>query len=270
MVKVFAMIALAAPPVSGQAPSTPAFEVASVKPASAPVQTGGRIQSTGFKESIDPEQVRYSFVTVQFLIMRAYALKTYQISGPGWLDTEHYDVVARLPKGVTKEQVPAMLQALLAERFRMVVHWEDRRQSVYALVVGRDGPRLKASSQAEESKKGPRPNGPALSFSPQGHIELVRTTLGRLADTLTGFVGAPIVDMTEIQGEFDITLNISMKDLPALQSVVRLDQNQELPDGAESASLFSAVRELGLKLEARQVPIRHIVVDSAAKVPTEN
>jgi uncharacterized protein (TIGR03435 family) len=264
VIKLLAMIALAISPVSGQAPS---FEVASVRSASAPVQTGG---STGFRESIDPQQVRYSFVTLQFLITRAYAIKNYQISGPGWLDTEHFDVVARLPNGATREQVPAMLQALLAERFRMVVHWEDRRQPVYALVVGRDGSRLKASSQGGESNKGPGASGPALTFSPQGHIELIRTTLGRFADTLTSFVGSPVVDMTGIQGEFNITLDVSMKDLPALQSMVRVGQDQELPDSPESASLFSAVRELGLKLEARRAPIRHLVVDSAAKVPTEN
>jgi uncharacterized protein (TIGR03435 family) len=244
-----------------QLATAPGFEVASVKRAArqnAPAVSG----RTGFSPSIDPGQIRYNGSTLQSLLMQAYDLKSYQVSGPAWLDDERYDIVAKIPEGATKEQVPAMLQSLLAERFRLRVHWESKEQRAYALAVGRNGPHLAASKESavsEVSGLGSQAVANRLSFSPDGHVELIGATLPAFANMLSHFLGSPVMDATGIRGVFDITLNITMEDL-----------GHTVPERAESGSIFSAVQELGLKLETRRAPIKHLVVDEAEKVPTDN
>src|SRR5277367_4023625 len=114
----------------------PVFEVAAVKPA------GGNVGVM----SADSQQVRYTGVRLRSLLQDAYQVKTYQVNGPDWLVTERYDVVAKLPEGASKDQVPAMLRALLIERFRMTVHTEIRQDRVYALLVAKNGPHLTTST----------------------------------------------------------------------------------------------------------------------------
>src|ERR1039458_5970133 len=79
------------------------------------------------------------------LILTAYKLKPYQVSGPDWMDSVRFDILSKIPEGGTKDQVPEMLQALLAERFKLTAHRETKEQPVYGLVVGKDGPKLKPS-----------------------------------------------------------------------------------------------------------------------------
>jgi uncharacterized protein (TIGR03435 family) len=86
------------------------FEVASVKPA-AP-QASGIMRSSGGPGTADPERFTYENVTLQALLLRAYGLKNYQISGPGWLASERFDIRAKVPPGATKEQLNGMLRNL--------------------------------------------------------------------------------------------------------------------------------------------------------------
>src|SRR5215831_18028755 len=92
----------------------PAFEVASIKPA-APQQMGRMMVRMGG----DAGRVDYANVSLKDVLARAYNLKRYQVSGPSWLDSERYDITAKVPDGVPKEQIPLMLQALLTDRFKM-------------------------------------------------------------------------------------------------------------------------------------------------------
>ena len=80
-------------------------------------------------------------------------MKGFQISGPGWLDSERYDIVAKLPRGATKAEFMVMLQNLLAERFKLTLHREKKDLPMYALVVGKNGPKMK------ESVEDARPQG---------------------------------------------------------------------------------------------------------------
>ena len=110
----------------GQAPERLTFEVASVK-RSAPVPASGGVffgPPRGGPGTSDPEQITWTYATLKGLLMRAYDVKAYQVSGPAWLDTERYDVAAKVPVGVTKEQVERMWQNLLEERFGMTLHRE--------------------------------------------------------------------------------------------------------------------------------------------------
>ena len=78
-------------------------------------------------ETIEPGRVVYSFVNAEYLLTKAYRVKAWQVSGPPWIQSERFDIVAKLPPAGTKEQVPDMLRSLLIDRFKMVVHHERRK-----------------------------------------------------------------------------------------------------------------------------------------------
>ena len=88
------------------------------------------------------------------VLTNAYGVKGFQISGPGWLDSERYDIVAKLPRGATKAEFMVMLQNLLAERFKLTLHREKKDLPMYALVVGKNGPKLKESVEDPAAPKG--------------------------------------------------------------------------------------------------------------------
>jgi uncharacterized protein (TIGR03435 family) len=130
---------LAAGAVFGQTPAAaPAFEVASVKPAPPPTPGSIKVQMGG-----DPGMVDYKNVSLKTLIARAYRMKEYQISGPDWLETARFDILAKVPPNAPKGQVPPMLQNLLAERFKLTVHREQKVMPAYAMVVGKNGLKVK-------------------------------------------------------------------------------------------------------------------------------
>jgi len=258
-------------------PAPPAFEVASIK-LSAPT-TGNRIM---VRMGGDPGRVNYTNVSLKDVLARAYDVKRYQISGPSWLDSERYDIVAKVPDGVPKEQIPAMLRNLLAERFKMTVHLEKKEEPVYALVLGKNGPKLKKSEDSDDggpvAPDGARGKGIRMMIS-NGHVEAKKATLGAFSDMLSNLLDRPVVDMTKIEGDYDITLDLSMEDLAGMRKMAAMagpgpggprPEAGPAPESAPSTSIFTAVQQLGLKLEARKAPLDYIVVDKADKVPTEN
>src|SRR5271169_2577958 len=99
-----------------------AFEVASVRPAPPPTGNGISRHSQGGPGSKDPGRIHYENVTIRSLIMRAYNLKDYQVTGSDWISSEGYDITATLPPDSTKEQFAGMMRRLLAERFHLVSH----------------------------------------------------------------------------------------------------------------------------------------------------
>jgi uncharacterized protein (TIGR03435 family) len=247
----------------GQAPDRqPAFEVASVKPA-APVEvqpgrprrTGGLSSTTG---AGDPGLVVYSGVILKAVLSKAYNVPPDQIVGPSWLDSERYDIVAKVPKDAPEGQIPAMLQNLLAERFHMSVHLVTKQTQGYALVVGKSGPKLTKSAKQDEASG-------SFGFTSSGHLTWRAETLASVARSLSLFLGRPVVDMTEIQGRFDITLDASPDSLPGLHSF-----GTAQADADPQPSIFAAVRALGLNLEPREAAVKQLVVDSAQKIPTQN
>jgi uncharacterized protein (TIGR03435 family) len=124
-----------------------AFEVASIKPSGLPGGGVIRLGRQGGPGTGNPGRVTYAFSTIRDLIVDAYSVKRSQVSGgPNWLDSERFDIVAKVPEGATKEQVKVMLQDLLAERFHLMLHRETKELAVYALVVGAKGPKLKDST----------------------------------------------------------------------------------------------------------------------------
>jgi uncharacterized protein (TIGR03435 family) len=223
--------------LSAQSTPGPTFEVASVKPA-APSQTpAGRASTSG-------DRVTMINTTVSNVIGRAYGVKFYQIDGPPWILTERYDILAKAPDNTPKDQIPLMLQSLLAERFKLTIHRETRELPVYELIVAKPSPKLKKTD-------------PSAPFGvDSGHREL-RTTMPQLADLITRMVGRPVLDKTNLAGWYDLPLELSMEEVGGI-------------DKSSRPSIFTSVQESGLKLESRKDPVEIIVVDGGTKTPTEN
>ncbi len=143
-------LALTAISVFGQ--SKPAFEVATIKPAPpmdpaklvATLQSGGKMPMGA---NIDSRRAEYLYLDLKTLMTYAYGVKPYQITGPDWMSTTRFDIVAKMPEGSTKEDAPKMLQSLLEERFKLTTHRVSAEHPVLALVVGKGGPKLKASAE---------------------------------------------------------------------------------------------------------------------------
>ena len=131
----------------------PAFEVATIKPAPrmdmakvAADAQAGKLPKVG--PHVSTSQAEYSYMTLKDLIAVAYRAKPYQISGPDWLATERFDIVARMPAGASIDDAPAMLQALLADRFKLTAHRNSQEHPVLALIVAKGGPKLKEATTA--------------------------------------------------------------------------------------------------------------------------
>ncbi len=239
-------------PAWPQAPA--AFEVASVKLAQP--QTG---TAAFFAMDSDPAMVRYSNVTLKNLISVAYGFDSPLVTGgPEWLDEQFYGLSAKLPPGTPKDRVPAMLRALLSERFNLSVHREMKVQRVYFLVLGKNGPKLKEVPKTDSGQEAEQVRGesPAVRVF-RGGIFGKSMLIGTLAGSLSFVAGCQVVDRTGLAGTFDISLKWTPEDGE--------DSNQPGP------SLFTAIQEqLGLKLEPGRAPVEMLVVDHAKRIPTEN
>ena len=256
-----------------QSTATLAFEVASIRPA-AP-QEGGKML-IGFGN--DPGRFTATNVTVKELMTRAFEVRRHQISGPSWLDSDRFDVVAKLPEGATRDQVPAMAQNMLVERFKLELRREKKETSVYALVVAKSGAKLQKSAEGE-LEAGKRPGLRISAGGPGGmaQLEANRVTLSRFADMLSNMMDRPIVDQTELEGNFDFAFEVSTEELRGMRLGPRhgpdggAPADGPAPEGDPSGpSLHGALQKLGLKLEGRKLPIDTIVVVKGNRTPTEN
>lgn len=274
-------------PVFAQAPQ---FEVATVRP-SAP----GPAQQVKVGVHIDGAQVRIVALTLRDYVGIAYRMKVAQVSGPDWTANDRFDISATLPPGSTTAQLPEMLQALLADRFGMKVHKEKKEFPVYALLPGKGPLRLKESPPDPDADKdepkgsvnvaatgsaaGVSVNlghGSSWSFVPN-RFEAKKLTMEQFAANLERFADRPIVDMTGLEGRYDLAFEVNPEDYrPMLirsaiyAGEVMSPRAMRLLEGASSAPLADAVQQIGLKLEARKAPLDVLVIDEALKTPTAN
>jgi uncharacterized protein (TIGR03435 family) len=298
------LLVLAAGAALGQ---TPAFEVASVKPA-APLDRSQMLSGqmhVGMK--IDAARVDIGSMSLAELIRIAYRVKAYQVSGPDWMASERFDVLAKLPEGASSAQVPEMLQALLAERFKLTMHRESKEHAVYALVVGKNGPKLKESAPDADAPAATNDANPQVRISGRGentqvtisggqigtahmsmgpngmmHLEAPKMNMAAFADTLSRFFDRPVVNLTELKGTYQLELDLSMEDLRNAARTMGImgpgmgggrGGAQSPADAASDPaglSIFAAVQQLGLKLEPRKVALDFVVIDHLEKAPTEN
>lgn len=236
----------------GQTAPPPAFEVASVK-----VSQGGRggrgFPGRGFGNQIasEPGALTMRNVSMRAAIHWAFDVPEFQISGPAWMASERYNITAKAAAGAPEDQLRLMLRTLLADRFKLVTHAEQKTMPYYLLTVAKGGPKFKETTETGE---------PVLTAGPNSSTAVLRRVpMAQLIDMLQPILQAPVIDETGLKGRYDATLNVG-----ALISTPI--QNDDL-----TGTIITAVQDLlGLKLEPKKGPLDMLVVDHAEKVPTEN
>lgn len=169
------------------------FDVASIKLNTSAVGGGYPELAPGSRRFTATNQLMIE------LIMSAYDVSPLQISGiPSAFFQERYDIDATCEQPIMKEQLPHLLQLLLAERFHLSIHRELKEQSVYALILGKDGPRLH-----ETSHKGDKPNLRQSGYS----FTFTNAAMSNLVGVLSQLTGRKVVDRTGLHGQFDFTLS---------------------------------------------------------------
>jgi uncharacterized protein (TIGR03435 family) len=260
----------------------PAFEVASVKPGMPQGPLGKRSIVNGGPGTSDPGLFSCQNCALIMLVARAYGLDAdHPSSAPGWVHDQRFDVAAKMPPGTTQEQFALMLRNLLAERFKLAVHHEDRETQVYNLVVAKNGSKLKewAPSAADDAA------APALSQSlplkkdqdgypviPQGsgitvavglghaRLRLDNEPIAKFAEMIGSMLGRPVIDATGLRGKYNFLLSWATERLGA-----------HATDDDSGPTLEGAIQaQLGLRLESKKGMVDTLVIDQAEKIPTGN
>jgi uncharacterized protein (TIGR03435 family) len=269
----------------------PAFEVASIRPSlNAPRQAVAAAGSTS------GSQFRISGLTIRDYISMGYAVKLSQISGPDWITTDRFDIAATLPDGSRPDQVPSMMQTLLEDRFELKTHREKKEFPVYALRVSSSGLKMTEvpsdqgveQSDAKTSQTFTRQGsgrgisldlgqGSSFNFA-NNRFEAKKLTMASLASMLERFLERPVVDLTGVNGSYDLAFDLSPDDYrmmliraaTAAGLIMSPDALRALDASPTPVSLIDGLARFGLKLEPHRAPLDVLVVDSVRKTPTEN
>jgi len=242
------------------------FEIASVK----------RVDRCKMENSMDPGRVSLEGDPLKLVISEAFNVKMDQIVGPAWLDTDCFEIIAKIPQGVGRDQLPAMFQALLTERFKFAAHKESRLRSGYELVVDKNGPKLNVSSPNMG------PNAGQVRFGAAPGLSSIKgsMTIASLAHHLSTRLNGPVHDLTGLTGKYDI--NLSWVPDRTLEPMGRFAENSLTQAGSVDAggagqstvagpSIFTSIRDsLGLQLNPHKEPVEIVVVDHVERIPTQN
>jgi uncharacterized protein (TIGR03435 family) len=235
----------------------PAFDVASVTPAKG-------TRTSGYSHQITPTSLTMLHVSMGHCLRLAYDIHTaYELVGPAWLDppTEsEYDVVAKVDRPVTPDQIKAMLRTLLAARFQLRVHREKRDLPVYALVATKPSPALRRSTSGDQPKlkSGDKPY--QMLFE---HFSMPQFVL-QLGPPWTA---RPVIDRTNLEGSFDFELDTSRYVLDDSGKPI-LDYRGAID--MEGALIRALPEQLGLALKPQRSPYHVLVVDHVEKIPSAN
>ena len=206
---------------------------------------------------VNPGGILYSRVRLHDVIEAAYGVKYYQVSGPEWLEADSFDISARAEGSHSREELMLMLQTLLADRFKLALHREQKELPVYALLVGKNGSKLRPAEDGGDVSMGPAARG--IGFQKISMTDFASRFLSRLPP-----IGRPVIDRTGLPGRYDFTLSLA----PRADA-----QPEEIKRAAfeEGFSLFAyALDQIGLRLEAQRAVIDLLVIDHIERVPTEN
>jgi uncharacterized protein (TIGR03435 family) len=249
-------------PVLGQTPAGGLeFEAATVK-----INKSGDAAPS---RDIRGGQIYLRNLTLRFLLAAAYNMQQDQLSGaPGWFDSDHFDVVAKVPPDTKADDRLVMLQNLLKRSFNLVVHQEDRMMPGYALVVSRHGSKLKES----ESGKLSCTTG---TVGMMLHVSCQHATAGDIASLVMKSAqdylhGGQVMDSTGLNGAWEFSLDwTSARVYDAAAS--KSDGTNNAPSETSAISFFQALEDqLGLRLESKKIPAPILVIDRVDRVPTEN
>lgn len=263
------------------------FEVASIRPSQS--STPDRVNS-GLR--MDGSQAQLGSQSLKNLIAMAYRVQWNMVTGPDWMASARFDISAKLPDGASTDQIPEMLQSLLADRFGLKIHHESKDAPAYALLMGK--PPLKLTeSPADAASAGATGSvnvaasgsaagvsidlgrGSSYTFA-NGQFQFRRFNMDQFARQLALYMDRPVVNMTGLTGNYDFTLNVTQQDYYVLLVRSGANAGVTLPPQAiqllsgTPVSLYDALDQQGLHLEARNLPLDMIVVDKALETPTEN
>ena len=223
------------------AQTSPRFEVASIHP-----------NVTGTEGSVidlpESGRLRVTNATLKALIRAAYGVQNDQIAGgPKWLDDDRYDIEARTSGPITENQDQPLLQNLLADRFHLTAHREQRELTVYGLMVAKNGPLISKSTGTSSSIH--TSHGPGES-----RIAVIGISIGQFAGMLGNRMGRIVIDKTGLSGNYDFTLVWDPDGTP----------------GSTVPSVFTALQEqMGLRLDSQKTMVPVLVIDSADH-PSDN
>jgi uncharacterized protein (TIGR03435 family) len=260
----------------GQQPTEkPAFEVATIK-SSDPNPSN----AIWIGMSADAGMVRYTNITLKDCIRAAYRVRDFQIQGPDWISDARFEITAKLPPATSQDQIPEMLQALLAERFKLTLRRDTKVHSVYALIIGKSGPKqlkpaaaqTKPDGQPTPTAVGPdgRPRPPMMiALLPSGgvHLWTPSATFASFVELMSRFTERPVIDMTGLAGEFNLDLTFAPE---TTRGVFSSDRTASESTSEPVPSLSDAVQQYGLQLDARRAPIELLTVTHLEKIPTDN
>ncbi len=274
---------------------SPEFEAASLK-AVAP-NDNARIAMSGGPGTADPSRISYTRVTFANLLARAYDVAEDQISGPSWMTSDRFTLIATLPSSTTKTQLQAMLQRLLTVRFHLAIHHETRDFRCYQLTIAGKGLNAKNLKRVPDAAEEERPevdrtrqrpesstldeNGCPLitkpgvqmvgRFGPKSCSSFQNTSMAEFAKTISVMIqmseGTPASEIrlrerTGITGQFNFTLKVALIPYSLRNNVTETDTDPPLEIALE--------QQLGLKLAKIKEPLDAIVVDQADRTPAEN
>jgi uncharacterized protein (TIGR03435 family) len=225
----------------------PAYEVASIK---ANNSADGHTGTDGWQG-----RIVFTNNSLRRLIAQAYRVSPFQVSGPDWLETVHFDITAKYPDDSSSADRQQMLRTLLEERFKLSTHRETKEMAGYALVPAKAGFKLTPVEKGENSTN-----------HHSGRIESLdakSTSMATLAELLSRFLTQPVIDRTGLEGVYDFSFRWGRDEQNAEH---RAEPNSDAPP-----SIFTALQEsLGLRLQAQKVPAEIVVVDKVERAPTEN
>lgn len=268
---------------AGQQPLT--FDVASIKAIA-------DVTSTQANAQVTQAQARFTGLPLKTYVAIAFRIQQPQIVCPDWMGSTRFDIVAKLPDGAQVSQVPEMLQTLLAQRFNLQTHRENRESAVYSLELARGG----VTAARVPADRDVVNNGAFVaggSGSAQGigidlgrgssyqfadsRFEAKKMNMAMLAQALQTYVGRPIIDMTRDDGFYDFTLTVTPEDFLSMRIRAAQSAGVALPaealrllDTAAIDSLVESLAKLGVTLQSRRAPLEYLVVDRVEKTPTDN
>lgn len=234
---------------------SPEFEAATIKPVKEP-------DPNRMNDRTDGRRFTTRNTTLRDLMLMAYGVDRQQIAGgPAWIVADEYDVDAVAGEGQMADHREEMLQRLLADRFHLTFHREQRELSVYVLTIAKGGPKLKAAD----------PNVPSNGASCQrpGVCTFMGEPLAHFARWM-GFVvlDKPVSEKTGLSGTFDFTLNWTPDESQFAGMGIRVPPPVDNPNAPPG--LFTAIEEqLGLRLEPQKIPSEVLVIDHVER-PSEN
>ena len=254
--------------VTPPASPAPSFDIATIKPHEGVVSITGLINR--------PDGINASAATLSEIVAFAYGVRTEdQVSGgPAWVKSDRYDVEAKmgpedamefqkLDPDAMKERRREMLRALLEDRFRLQTHVVTKDVPVYELVIARGGPKMKdaatdTNDQLRKDKDG-KPIGGVIWFLKDG-LTAQGYSMGALANLFSqpfSGLGRPVVDKTGLTGSYNFTLGWS----PQMKSVLPGAVATVSAPSEDAPSIFTALQDLGLKLQPATGPEKYVVID---------